>query len=156
MVHPLQLLLKHCGSWSDKFEFSYVHWMWCVVLGLGHSRARSGPELFLKDAINWYTSFKLICQVIEPTDQRFNIKEGKVTIWVWELLPLTRDKNHYCDTEHINTLHIWHCILLFVAHISLLYIRKHSWLVFRMSGNNNIQQVCLMFAEGKETNRKQN
>ena len=76
LVHPLQSLLKHCGSWSDKFEFSYVHWMWCVFLVLGHSRARSGPELFLKDAINW-SYFKLICQVIEPTDQRFNIEEGK-------------------------------------------------------------------------------
>ena len=112
MVHLLQLLLKHCGSCSDKFEFSYVQWMWCLVLGLGHSGARSGPELFLKDAINW-SYFKLICQVIEPTtDQRFNIQEGKVTIWVWELLPLTRDKNHYCD----NTLHFASYYLLHTFH----------------------------------------
>ena len=77
--------------------------------------ARSGPELFLKDAINW-SYFKLICQVIEPTDQRFNIQEGKVTIWVWELLPLTRDKNHYWNTEHINKLHIASYHLLHTLH----------------------------------------
>ena len=74
----------------------------------GKVRTRAVPQ-----GCNKLIYFKLICQVIEPTDQRFNIKEGKVTIWVWELLPLTRDKNHYCDnTLHIAShylLHTFHC-----------------------------------------------
>ena len=95
------------GQTSLSFLTYTVDLMCCPEPG-----ARSGPELFLKDAINW-SYFKLICQVIEPTtDQRFNIQEGKVTIWVWELLPLTRDKNHYCD----NTLHFASYYLLHTFH----------------------------------------
>ena len=65
------------GQTSLSFLTYTVDLMCCPGPGAfsGKVRTRAVPQ-----GCNKLIYFKLICQVIEPTDQRFNIKEGKVTI----------------------------------------------------------------------------
>ena len=70
---PFNYFSSTVAAGRTSFEFSYVHsgfdvlsWAW------GKVRTRAVPQ-----GCNKLMYFKLICQVIEPTDQRFNIKEQR-------------------------------------------------------------------------------